>query len=172
MAAVIKFPKPDFFYGNPKHYQPWRASIELYFRSAGITTDPDRVNYTLGLLKGSADNWKQDFITSTPATRNNYTWAHLTNAMDQSFAPTQQAYKAERNLQNCKQKGKYIENYISEFSTLMSQSGLQDSTTIRAYFSKGLNPKVRYEALRQDPQTLAEWKTAARLAWRIAEEQS
>jgi hypothetical protein len=41
MAAVIKFPKPDFFYGNPKHYRPWRASIELYLRSAGITTDDD-----------------------------------------------------------------------------------------------------------------------------------
>jgi hypothetical protein len=92
--------------------------------------------------------------------------------MDQSFTPTQQAYEAERNLQNCKQKGKYIENYISKFSTLMSQSGLQDSTTISAYFSEGLDPKVQYEALRQDPQTLAEWKTAARLAWRIAEEQS
>jgi hypothetical protein len=35
----FKFPSPKTFYGDPKHYQPWISSVEIYFSSYSITSD-------------------------------------------------------------------------------------------------------------------------------------
>ena len=141
------------------------------YNSYGIQDDQNRVNYTLGLLHGAAASWRQDYI-ATHGGQNAQTWVQFSQALEQAFAPAQQAHEAEQQLRHLKQRGRYIEEYISEFAVLASQAGLTaDSVAVQAYFAAGLDRDVRHEALRSDPQTLDRWKTAARNAFRIVAEQ-
>ncbi|KAF5346373.1 hypothetical protein D9756_011391 [Leucocoprinus leucothites] len=172
----LKFPKPNRFDDNPSYYRPWMAKVKLYFNSYGVTDDQSRINYTLGLLDGAAKLWQQDYRLSqaTAATQAGYTphtFDEFKNALEQSFAPTQQSFEAERELRYYRQQSKYIKEYITNFSILASCAGLTDSTSLQSYFAKGLDNNVRFEAIQADPQTLAEWKTAARQAYKVVQEQ-
>ncbi|KAF5348902.1 hypothetical protein D9756_009853 [Leucocoprinus leucothites] len=172
----LKYPKPNRFDGNPSYYRPWMAEVELYFDSYGVTDDQARINYTLGLLDGAAKLWQQDYRTSQAYAARQaghvpHTFEQFKNALKQSFTPTQQSFEAERELYYYRQRNKYIEEYIANFSILASHAGLTDSTSLRSYFTKGLDNDVRFEAIRADPQTLAQWKTAARQAYKVVQEQ-
>lgn len=167
----IKYPKPDKFYGDPTQFRPWLSSLTLYYNSYGIATAESRINYALGLLYGAAAAWRQDYIATHNA-QNAQTWDEFTVSMEQSFAPAQQAHEAEKQLRRLKQGGGYIGEYIANFGLTASQAGLTgDNVAIRSYFAEGLDPAIRHEALRSDPQTLEQWKTAARNAYRIVTEQ-
>jgi hypothetical protein len=167
---ALKYPKPNRFYGDPSQYRAWLASVNLYFTSYGVQDNGQRVNYTLGLLEGAAAPWRQDYITTHAAAPQ--TWVQFTAALDQSFAPAQQTHEAEQELRRLRQSGRYIETYISEFAILASQAAIGDNTALRAYFAEGLDPAVRYEAIRHNPNTIDDWKTSARQAWRIVSEQN
>ena len=117
--------------------------------------------------------WRQDYITTHAAQNQQQNWAQFTASLEQSFAPAQQTHEAEQRLRRLKQRGRYIEEYISEFAVLASQAGLTDDTVaLRAYFSEGLDPAIAHEALRSNPTTLDAWKTASRNAYRIVSEQA
>ena len=173
MAANIKYPKPDRFYGDPGSYRPWIASVKLYFDSTGTNNARNQKDYALGLMAGSASLWVQDYIATHPRNAaQQHTWAEFENALEQAFAPAQENYIAEQQLRSLRQRGRYIEEYISEFSVLASRAGLTtDNVALRAYFQEGLDPAIAYEALRSNPTTLADWKTAARNAYRIITDQ-
>ncbi|KAF5360853.1 hypothetical protein D9756_004558 [Leucocoprinus leucothites] len=148
----LKHPKPNRFDGNPSYYRPWVAKVELYFNSYGVTSDTQRINYTLGLLNGAAKLWQQDYRLSqaTAATQAGYvahTFDQFKNTLEQLFTPTQQSFEAERELCYYRQRNKYIKEYIANFSILASDAGLVDSTSLRSYFAKGLDNGVRFEAI-------------------------
>jgi hypothetical protein len=150
--------------------------VEHYFRALGITDDDEKINFTLGQLQGSAFLWRMGYtekhITNPPANHQPQTWAQFTTDLEQAFAQDTQAHQSGRHLKDIRQNGRYIETYISEFSNLAVQAGLTDDTTaVRIYFEDGLDPDIRFEALRQRPQTLEQWKQAARDAYRIHEAQ-
>ena len=121
------------------------VSVKLYFNSCGVTSADDKINYTLGLLEGAADDWKSDFINTH--TNGNGTWDAFESALEQAFAPAQQDYEAAERLKRHSQQGRYIEEYISGFRVLASQAGLSDSTATRQFFASGLDTRVRHEAL-------------------------
>jgi len=172
MAASIKFPKPDRFYGDPRSYNPWITSVELYFTSVPIAGDNDRIRYALGLLSSAADDWKKDYINTHGPTNPNGlgTWQTFVAALEQSFRPIRHAEEAHRKIRAWKQNGGYIDEYIAGFSVLASEAGLTDGAPIRQYFKEGLDREVRIEAIRTNPQTLENWKTAARNAYTIIRE--
>ncbi|KAF5345961.1 hypothetical protein D9756_010904 [Leucocoprinus leucothites] len=148
----LKYPKPNRFDGNPSYYRPWMAEVELYFNSYGVTDDQSRINYTLGLLDGAAKLWQQNYRTSqADAARQAghvpHTFDEFKNALEQSFAPTQQSFEAERELHYYRQQNKYIEEYIANFSVLASRAGLTDSTSLQSYFAEGLDNNVRFKAI-------------------------
>ncbi|KAF5361065.1 hypothetical protein D9756_004498 [Leucocoprinus leucothites] len=148
----LKFPKPNRFDGNPSYYRPWMAEVKLYFDSYGVTDDQSRINYTLGLLDRAAKLWQQDYRLSqaTAATQAGYTphtFDEFKDVLEQSFAPTQQSFEAERELCYYRQRNKYIEEYIANFSVLASHAGLTDSTSLQSYFTEGLDNDVRFEAI-------------------------
>ncbi|KAF5347619.1 hypothetical protein D9756_010663 [Leucocoprinus leucothites] len=111
------------------------AEVKLYFNSYGVTSNTERINYTLGLLDGAAMLSQQDYRLSqaTTATQAGYvahTFNQFKNVLGQSFAPTQQSFEAERELHYYRQQNKYIEEYITNFSILTSCAGLVDSTSL------------------------------------------
>jgi len=166
--ATLKYAKPQTFIGDPNDYRPWIVAVNLYLTSYAVTDDTQKINFCLGTMSGSAGDWKQDYIANRPA---NDTWILFEAALEQAFCSVQQTYEAEQKLRAYRQNGRYIEEYISGFAVLMSQAGLQDTVSTRAYFQEGLDPLVRHEALRANPDTLQLWKTAARSAYRIVSEQ-
>ncbi|KAF5345106.1 hypothetical protein D9756_011473 [Leucocoprinus leucothites] len=131
----LKYPKPNRFDGNPSYYRLWMAEVELYFDLYGVTDDQARINYTLGLLDGAAKLWQQDYRLSQAAAATQaghvpHTFDQFKNALEQSFAPTQQSFEAERELHYYRQQNKYIKEYITNFSVLTSCAGLTDSTSL------------------------------------------
>ncbi|KAF5346270.1 hypothetical protein D9756_011262 [Leucocoprinus leucothites] len=111
------------------------AEVKLYFSSHGITDDASRINYTLGLLDGATKLWQQDHGTSQADVDRQagyiaHTFNDFKNVLEQSFTPTQQSFEAERELHYYRQQGKYIKEYITNFSVLASHAGLTDSTSL------------------------------------------
>jgi len=167
-GRFIKFNKPGQFLGDPAWFKPWLVQINLYLDSNQCTDDLDRINFTLGFMSGAAGDWKQDYIDRRPQGE---TWRTFQDALDQAFAPIQQDFEAEEKLDRLRQRGRYIEEYISNFAVLVSQAHIPDSISLQSYFKKGLDPAVRHEALRRNPRTIQEWKEATRLAYQVVVEQ-
>jgi hypothetical protein len=165
----IKYPKPNRFHGDPRSFQPWITDVELYFNSYTLTGNNKRIWYTLALLSGAASDWKKDFITKKPGTLG--TWREFRDTLDQSFQPIQHAEESHRRLMALKQRGTYINKYITAFSVLASEAGLtNDGAPLCQYFKNGLDPDVKIEAIRTNPKTIREWKTAARNTYSIIRE--
>ena len=164
-AGQIKYPKPDRFHGDLRSYQSWITDVELYFDSYNLTGDEEKIRYTLALLTGAASDWKKDYITQHRANLGAY--QDFRAALDQSFQPIQHAEEAHRKLARIRQNGSFIDEYIAAFSVLSSEAGLTDGAPLRQYFKDGLDSAVRHEAIRQNPTTINEWKTAARNAYSI-----
>ena len=173
MAANIKYPKPEKFYGDPGTYRSWITDVELYYTAAGITQDADRINYALILLAGAADEWKQNFIhqnVTIPNAPGLGTWQAFKTALQTSFQPASVVDDAYERISVIRQNGEHIDRYIARFSVLASEAGLTDQGPLCHYFRKGLDPEVRRYALQQNPQTVEQWKTHARNAAYIARE--
>ncbi|KAJ3558102.1 hypothetical protein NP233_g11575 [Leucocoprinus birnbaumii] len=165
----LKQPKPPIFNGGIVAYRSWIISVEHYLDTLQITSDVQRINYTLGLMEGSAAYWKQDYVAQQLA--HTQTWNEFRDDLDQAFAPVQETYEAERRLRSLKQHGSYIGTYISAFTLAASHAGLSDNPSLHTMFANGLDPDIRYEAIRQAPRTIEEWKDAARNAARIIDTQ-
>jgi hypothetical protein len=70
-----------------------------------------------------------------------------------------------------KQRGAYINEYITAFLVLASKAGLtDDGAPLHQYFKNGLDANIRVKAIRTNPKTIGEWKTATRNAYSIIRE--
>lgn len=173
---TFKFPKPPTFNGERGFFTSWITDVLHYFNSVGITSDTNKINYTLALLTHPATYWKEQWI-SAHTTIEGYSpgdWSTFYQELADAYDPLPNQADAEEKLRTLRQNGRPIEQYISEFTTLAGRAGIAGEnaqTALVAYFRAGLDDAVKIEATRANPKnTLEEWKSAATAAGRVIQE--
>jgi hypothetical protein len=168
----LKLNTPNAFDGDPRHLDKFLHKCGLYLHTNRDTYDDDdvKIGYVLSLMnKGTAKVWRQNFLKEKSDETGIYvfpTFEHFVQRLLDDFKNTDAEAHALRRIQDIKQGSSPIERHNTQFSLLLSQTGLdldENNTVLLSYYKKSLSPDILTAvwAHRPVPTTLKEWMTKA-----------
>ena len=148
---------------NPKCTDPeaWLEKWNL-FHDINKTSEDNKIKY-VGLI---FDGPLRDWYTSLAANQKD-TWENFSNAFTTRFVDKENSWSKVGQIFQQKQKpDQDVREYITNLQKLAAEVELPEKQTIQALI-KGVNPKLRPDIQKAEPNTIQEFITAATQAQSI-----
>jgi len=173
----IKLNPPQVFDGDRTKTTEFINSLQLHFliNKHIFITEEIKKAYALSFMKGgTAGPWAQAeinrMIQNSNTTGNTVSVAPSKKPSEETFEELIKRFKtefsdevsklaAQAKLQNLKQGGKTVDEYISEFRTAAINSGFTEDGPLILLFRQGLNRPIREKMNAQlaQPTQITEW---------------
>lgn len=151
----MKLKMPPEFEGKQGEVVEWLQKCMLYLSidEAAYNTDQKKIIFCLMLMNGGTSRaWARSFIEDTQAqaakqglgTPLNWgTWQDFSKQLTEAFDDVDAQASARVLLRSVRQGKRPVEEYITEFKSLISRCGITDYRIIADFFYEGLNRPLR-----------------------------
>src|SRR5713226_2288091 len=167
-TATYKVAKPPLFNGNRTKYMAWRVACAIYIKSTpALNSDEARINFTLSYMQGGiAEAWKEEYVAKyfePPVTKTAQTFQQFCTDLDANFRDADVGARALQALSCLRQQKMSVDEYTSEFRSLLSRSKITEQASIIQYYRNGLLPAIvdRIYQGEELPATFDKWATKA-----------
>ena len=161
LNTIPDFVNPTFFNGDSKQdATEWLQYLLTWFALKGIAA-VDQVRFFALMCRGLAADWFESLEDEKKDTMD-----HIQEEFKARFFPTNLTrWQTMSEIWSRKQKSsESVDEYVSNLLKLARQAGITDADTKRYAAIKGFLPEIRKHVLQQNPTTMAEVMTAAKVA--------
>ena len=119
----LKFALPEPFNGSRSEFRPFLAAINLIIHEHQqlYDTENSRITLVCTLFRGKAREWLTPFLESREAHPNMFaTFEGFIAALSSRFTDVDAVRKAESGLRRLKQGNRTVDDYTTEFLSLLS----------------------------------------------------
>jgi hypothetical protein len=179
----IKIPTPEEFDGSPDKLKPFLIQCKMMFtmRKGKFPTSKSRILYALSFFtKGKALAWRERVMEDEATFVRDVAdkglaetvdpWEAFKMMLEETFSTATAKTIAQQKLYSIRQGSRTVEEYITEFTILKSQSTLEDEVC-ELFFKNGLKDVIRQKIYESGtiPTDLKEWEDRAKaidFGWR------
>ena len=161
MLSDASFINPSLFHGkNTEDARAWMNYLENWVTFKTLTPENQSRLFPL-LFREAAADW---FASLVDAQKD--TLEHLKTAFESRFYPTELTrWQTMSDIWSIKQQSnETVDEYVSRLLKLARIAQIDDADTKRYAAIKGLLPEIRKHVLQQNPTTLAEVISSAKIA--------
>lgn len=128
-------------------------------------TDPKKILFVLSYMRGgTAGPWKEDYYNTSINTNKFGTYNELMTAIEKAFSPSDEQGDAKSKLKTLQMKGGMTaDEYIAEFRTAASLSGIKEDAALIEYFMEGIPTPLmeKISMMENPPKTIKDWQDYA-----------
>lgn len=168
-TTELKLRTPAEFNGDRSKTNEFLLDCKMYLQinEKIYDTHDKKILFIMSYMRGgTAGPWKEDYFNSTMKDNNGDfgEYATFLKAVAEAFSPSDAAGDARSKLKTLQMKGGMTaDEYVAEFRTAASHSGIKEDAALIEYFMEGIPGKLMEKiAMMEDPPaTLEGWQKCA-----------